>query len=169
MDKRWIYILIILIIGVICLFFIVESSTTVGTANVNLDTFTLTMPSDYNIEDSNGGYLEIYNKNTREKLAIKDLGKKNNFSSEMGNKLSALEANENVTLIKNTTITCKNITAQSIYYEKVQGTINRATYFNKYNHSFSIESYNFHDNSTMEKNIIFLMDNLRPDYKQKQS
>ena len=32
MDKRWIYIIIILLIGVTALFFIVQSSTTLGSA-----------------------------------------------------------------------------------------------------------------------------------------
>lgn len=169
MDKRWIYIFIIFILGIVCLFFIVQTSTTVGTANVNLDKFTLTLPSEYNIEDNNGKYLEIYNKDTKAKIAIKDLGKKSNFAKDMQEKASALEAHENVTVVKNTTITVKNMTVPSIYYEKVQGNVNRVTYFTKYDHSFSIECYNFHDNSSMEKHTLFLMENLRPDYKQKQS
>ena len=44
MDKRWIYILIILIIGVISANLIIGSSNTVGTANTNLDKFTVSLP-----------------------------------------------------------------------------------------------------------------------------
>lgn len=169
MDKRWIYIFIIFIIGIVCLFFIVDSSTTVGKANINLDKFTLTLPSPYNIEENNGKYLEIYNKNTKEKIAIKDLGKKNNFSKDIGEKLSSLEGNGNITLVKNITVTCDNNSMPGIYYEKLPGTINQVTFFTKYKHSFSIECYNFHDNATMKEDTLFLMENLRPDYKQKQN
>ena len=39
MDKRWIYIIIILLIGVTALFFIVESSTTLGSAETYVHKF----------------------------------------------------------------------------------------------------------------------------------
>ncbi len=169
MDKRWIYILIIFIIGVACLYFIVDSSTTVGKANIYLNTFTITVPSEYNIEDSGETQLQIVNKKTKERIIIKDLTKKKDIHTEMQDRLDALNANENITLIKNTTIVNKNQTYPSIYYEKVTGTINRMTFFNNYKHGFSIECSNFHDNRTIEEHTLFIIDNLRPDYKQKQS
>ncbi len=167
MDKRWIYILIIFIIGVVCLFYIVDSSNTVGRANVNVNTFTLTLPPDYNIDAKKDKYVVIVNKDTRERISIKDLGKIS-IAGEMKNKTSILEQNENVTLIKNMT-TDKNLTTPSIYYERIPDSINRVTYFTKYNHTFAIECHYFHENSTIEKDTLFLMENLRPDYKQKQS
>ena len=77
MDRRWIYIIIIFIIGFAALFYIAESSTTVGSAVIGINTFTTSIPDDYNIENSQNDYATLIKRQTHEKIYIKDEGKGN--------------------------------------------------------------------------------------------
>lgn len=168
MDKRWICILIILIIGAICAYLVVDSSNSVGSANVNVNTFTITLPSEFNIDTKSGQELTLINRQTQEKIQVTDLGKGNSTKSNLTEKIDALNNNTNVTYIENTTLTIGNETYHSIYYEKAPDFVNRIVYVNKFGHLFSIECYNFHDNGTIENNIEYIINSMKPDYKQKQ-
>lgn len=168
MDKRWIYILIIMIIGVTCLYIIVDSSEYVGCANVNVNTFTVTLPSEFNIYDKTSKELIINNRKTQEKIKITDLGKGNSSESNITKMINTLSDNDNVTFIEETTLTICNETFPSIYYEKTPDLLNRITLVYKYGHLFSIDCSNFHDNETININTGLLTDSLKPDYKQKQ-
>ncbi len=167
MDRRWIYILIIAIIGIICLFFIVESSTTIGSANVNINTFTSAIPDSYNIDEEGAKFLKIINRKTGEKIIITDLGKGDYIKTNISAKLDSLNAKEDVTLIKNTTVTAGEYKLPSIYFE-ANDKINQISYIKEYNHTFSIECRYFKDNATMAENVELILNGLKPDFKQKQ-
>ena len=77
MDKRWIYILIIAVIGITCLFFIAESSTTIGKATVKVGHYITTLPDSFNINKNGEEYAKLINRKTNERIFIKDLGKGN--------------------------------------------------------------------------------------------
>ncbi len=168
MDKRWIYILIIAIIGVACGYYIVESSSSVGSANINVDTFVISVPDGFNINSHSGKYLSLINRNSLEMIQIKDLGRGNALKENISDKINNLSRNENVTFINETTYKIGNETYPSIYYEKIDDIVDRVTFVSKYDHLFLIECHNFHDNQTIKENTQKVIDSLKPDYKQKQ-
>lgn len=167
MDKRWIYILVILIIGVSCLYLIVESSTTIGKATVSVNSFLVTAPDSFNIFDDDKYYTDLINRNTREKLFIKDLGKKKDIiNSDMSERVEKLYEDGNYANIKN--ITPYDDDIPTVYYEDSNSTLNQMSYVVKYNHTFFIRASHFHDNATMQKDVKFVIDSIIPNYKQKQ-
>ncbi|WP_407377827.1 hypothetical protein [Methanobrevibacter sp.] len=165
MDKRWIYIIIIFIIGCACLFIVAESSTTIGVANVNLGKFTISIPDSFNIDEDNAKFIRLINRNTGEKITIKDLGKDADINSSMQTELDKIKLNENISVIKETSYKYGNATLPGIYFELTDYS-NNEYYFKKLNHTFSIELSGFKDNST--DHIDSIIDSLRRDPKQKQ-
>lgn len=169
MDKRWIYILIILILGCVCLYFIVDSSTTLGHANTYVGKFTVTLPNGYNVYDDGSDYVIIINRNTNEKITVTNLGKAYDTKKLMGEIRLELNENENISLIRDTEFKCNNVSEPSIYYEMLpDNTANQCLYITVHKHTFLIEAENFKDNATMHRDISSLIDTLKPDPKQKQ-
>lgn len=169
MDKRWIYILIILIIGVSALYFIVDTSTTVGSAIVSLSTFTDTLPDSYNIKASEKEYAIFVNRKTNETIYIGDVGKGNLTDKRFDEKLAELKNDENITSINITGETHNNITLKTIFYEKIpNNTINKASIFMKFDHTFMVNSYNYHDEGRLDYGAHFVIDTLKRDYKKSQ-
>ena len=168
MDKRWIYIIIILLIGVTALFFIVESSTTLGSAETYVHKFTTTIPPSFNIDESGKEYTVLININTGEIIDIRDLGKGDLIESEMYNKTLLLNENPNVTSIKKVTYDLNGTKLPTIAYNTTKNTINQISYFQKYNHTFVITAKNFQDRDYMDHNLEYILNTLKPDLKQKQ-
>lgn len=169
MDKRWIYILIILIAGICTLQYIVDTSTTVGSAIVAIGTYTDTLPESYNIETSERDYAILVNRQTDEKIHIEDLGQGNLTEDGVKARLIELEDNPNITKINYTTEKYNDIILNTIKYEKAPAnTTNKATLFMKFNHTFLLESYNYHDEANLDKGAHFVIDTLKQDYKETQ-
>lgn len=169
MDKRWIYILIIFIVGIATLAFIVDTSTTVGSAIVSISTYTDTVPDGYNIEDSEKDHAVFINRKTNEKIYVGELGKGNLTDKKFDEKVIELSNNENVTNINFTGEVYNNITLKTICYEKLpDNTINKASFFMKFNHTFIVNSYNYHDENKIDEGAHFVIDTLQKDYKKSQ-
>ncbi len=169
MDKRWIYILIILIIGVTCLYFIVDASTTLGSANVNVNSYTITLPSTYNVDSSGKEYVDLINRKTNEKIHVEDLGKGNSINTKLSEKLSELHNDGETDKISNTTVKIDNSAIPTVYYENLtNNTDNQIFYMQKHNHTFIIICNNIQDNDTMMNDVNYIIDTLKPDFKQKQ-
>lgn len=169
MDKRWIYIIIIFIIGFSALFLIVESSTTVGSAVVGINTFTTSIPDTYNIENSQTEEATIVNRQTNEKIYIRDAGKGNLTEKVLDEKLSSLQNNPNITRISQSKESYNNISFKVIEYEKVfNNDSNKAFIFMEYKHTFLIDSKNFKSMDTLNEKTHLVIDTLQPDYKKTQ-
>ena len=169
MDKRWIYILIILIAGLAAMAYIVDNSTTVGSAIVPIGSFTTTLPDGYNIEASEKDHAILIIRKTNEKIYIGELGKGNQTDKFYGEKIIELENNYNVTNISYSDDVYNNITFKSINYEKQpNNTINKASFFMKFDHTFIVESRNYHDKDKMDYGAHFVVDTLQRDYKKSQ-
>lgn len=168
MDKRWIYIIIIAIIGIACLYLIVENTPELGSANVYIGKFTITLPNSFNIEKDGPGFNHLINRNTNEKIWVYDLGEGNLVKENLTYKLDKLGENDNITILEKTSIKLKNGTFPAIYYEKLPNNkISYVTFIQKYNHTFSIESKDYPDNDTLKSDLEFVIDTLKPDLKQK--
>lgn len=167
MDKRWIYIIIILIIGVSALYSIASSSNTIGSATLDVSTFVITLPDQFHIDQAENNMAALINRDTNEKLIITDSGKGDSVDSNIQDTMKKFKKINSVE-IENNTITYKNITIKTVYMIFDDGTINSTTYFMKFNHTFNINANNFNDKESILDNIKFLIDSLERDYKQTQ-
>lgn len=166
MDKRWIYIIIILIIGLSTLYYIVSSSNTVGSASVDVSSFIITLPGDFHIDMTDDAGATIIDRTTDEKLIITDLGKGKSIDNLTRDDLKKSKKMKSVK-IENETVSLNNITIKTVFVID-DDTINSTSYFMKFNHTFSIDAYNFNDKDTLYDNIDFIIDSLKRDYKQTQ-
>ncbi len=169
MDKRWIYILIIAIIGFACLFYIVDNSSTLGSASVYVNKFKVTLPHDYNVAGDGKTYMDAINKKTNEHIIIKDVGKGNLISSEFVKRADTLINNENISSVDYSTIdiNCENLS--TIEYKSINNNnINKIIFLTKEDHTFTFECKDFHNETKLENDVSFLMDTLMRDVKQKQ-
>lgn len=168
MDKRWIYILIILIIGLTCLFFIVESSNNIGKASSKIGKCIVTIPDSMNIKTSENKNLELINRETNEKIQIQDCGKGNFTAENYTLELENLKNTDEVIDIQNTTVVVENDKMPTLCYKFENGTYNQISVLYKHNHTFLIKSMNFKDNNTINKDVESIVESLKIDYKQKQ-
>lgn len=171
MDKRWIGILIILIIGCCCMYFIVDSSTTVGNAMTVVNKTVVTLPNHFSIEESGRDYAKIVNKNTNEKVSFKDLGKKDSALDSFNNKLNKLKKDPGIDVINNSIIDMNNTKVYKIECQNLtaENTTNISIcYAYTCHHTFLIQFKNYNDNTNLDKDLEFLISNMKPDYKQSQ-
>lgn len=171
MDKRWILILIVIIMAVVCGYFIVSSSNTVGNAIVDVNKFTVTVPPGFGIESSTADTTTLIKKGGVEKVSIKDLGKKDIALSEYNKKLKSMSKNGDIEIISNTTDSRDNLTIDTIKYQdysKENLTNQSITYLYTYERTFSVKLTGFSDVNYMDDVLTFIADTLKPDYKKSQ-
>ncbi len=171
MDKRWIGILIILIAGCACMYYIVDTSTTVGTSITVVNKTVVTVPNDFSIEDSGSNTAKIINEETHEKIYFKDLGKKDIALDSFNKKLKELGGDSNIQIINNSTVKINNISAYKI--DCVNYTTENATnisfcYAYTCYHTFSIQLKDYNDNVKLDKDLDYIISNMKPDFKQSQ-
>lgn len=163
MDKRWIYILIIAVIGITCLFFIAESSTTIGKATVKVGHYITTIPDSFNINKNGEQYAKLINRKTNERIFVKDLGKGDLIKNNMSERLESLNFDEQYSNVKNITL---DGGIPCVYYEDSNNTFNIISYTNKYNHTLLVKCTSFRDNKTMLEDAKYVIDSATPNYKQ---
>lgn len=166
MDKRWIAIFIILIIGVTCMYFVVDSSNTVGSAIADVNKSTITIPHGFSKGDSDTGSILLVNKQGSEKIFIKDLGKSDISKNSFEKKFKSISQEMNI--IKNTTNVTNNVTVYSVYYQNGSEFNESISYFYSCQHTFYMKMSGFKDIADMENNINFIVNTIKPDYKQTQ-
>ena len=171
MEKRWIGILIILIIGCSCMYFLVESSTTVGNAITVVNKTVVTLPGHFSIEDTGSNFAKITNKDTNEKVSFKDLGKKDIALDSFNNKLNELKKDYGINVINNSTIDLNNTKVYKIECQNLttENTTNISIcYTYTCYHTFLVQFKNYNDNTNLNKDLEFLIGNMKPDFKQSQ-
>ncbi len=171
MDKRWIGILIILIIGLCSMYIIVDSSTTVGTAITVVNKTVVTLPSHFSIEDSGNNYAKIVNKDTKEKVSFKDLGKKDIALDSFNNKLNGLNKDSGINVRNSSTIDMNSTKVYKIDFQNLttENTTNISIcYVYTCYHTFSIQFKNYNNDTNLNKDLEFIISNMKPDFKQSQ-
>ena len=171
MDKRWIGILIILIVGCICMYHIVDTSTTVGNSITVVNKTVVALPNELSIDDSGSNSAKLVNKDTREKVYIEDMGKADIASDSFNKKLKEVEHDSNIQINNNSTVKIKNVTVYRVDCENF--TTENATnisicYAYTCYHTFLIQFKNYSDNIRLDKNLDYLITNMKPDFKQSQ-
>ena len=171
MDKRWIGILIILIIGCCCMYFIVSSSDTVGTAITDVNKTVVTLPHGFSIGDDDKGSVTLVSKHSDEKIHIKDLGKNDTAKKSCDEKLYELNHDSNMNVLKNYTSNISNFNVYRIDFEdlsKENVTNVSSAYIYTCNHTFLIKMYNYNNQTGLDDDLTFIINTLRPDFKQSQ-
>lgn len=171
MDKRWILILITIIIAACCGYFIVSSSDTVGNAIVDVNTFTLTVPPGFGIDSSTIDTTNLIKRDGIEKISIKDLGKHDIASKEFNKKLKSLSKNADIEVLDNATNTKGDYKLYTITYKsdsQKELLTQSVSYIYTYEHTFSIDMNGFSDKTQMNDVLSFIAKTLQPDYKKSQ-
>lgn len=169
MDKRWIIIIIILIVGISSLYYIANESMRLGKAIGTIDNVIITLPTDFKISEETQTSSEIMNRNTDDRINIELIKQKNRAKVLMKDKLEDLKS-EDAEDINNYTQKISNITTYTISYQNVSSdtpvnyTVN---FINKLNKTFVITTYNYDNNATQLKDLTYIIDTIRLDYKVK--
>ena len=158
MDKRWVLIIIILIIGLGSMYIIVDNSTTVGSAITTFSKTTITIPDGFSVEDTSNSVLELYNKNNNEKIQIKEMH--TNFTAT----LLEQQDFENIT---NRTFDLDDINITQTILKSENDTFVISSFY-QYNHTYIIIMVGYDNLDTTTQDLDCILYTLRPDYKQAQ-
>lgn len=170
MDKRWIAILFIIIIACGCGYYIIKSSSTVGNAIADVNTHSVTLPYGFSVGHSESNSIALIDKNTNEKIYIKDVGKGDSAASSFNSNLKKLSKEKEV--INNTTKTTdNNVVIYIAHYVDLnnESLKNQSiAYYYTYGHTFQLKLSGFNDISNLDDKITFIADTTHPDYKKPQ-
>lgn len=167
MDKRWIGILVIIIIACLCGYLVVNSSNTVGNAITDVNKSTVTLPHDFSVETSDSESTTLINKNTGSKIFIKDLGKKDVALDKFNEKFKNLSSDKSIVIEKNTSTVNDEIQMYSVFY-KNDSEYRSFSYVHTYNHTYLIKGSGFSDANDLINKINFVANTIQPDYKKSQ-
>ena len=168
MDKRWILIIIIAIIGLSSMYLIVDESMTVGSAITTFSKTTITIPEGFSVEDTSNNLLTLYNKNNNEKIEIYDFGKGNTIKEMQTNITSEILEEEGLNNVTNRTINLEDTEISQTILKNGSNSKVVISYFYKYNHTYSIIMTGYKKLNTTTQDLDWILCTLRPDYKQSQ-
>ena len=171
MDKRWISILIIIIIAVCCGYLVVSSSNTVGSAIVDVNKSTVTLPSDFSIVGSESTNVNLLKRSTSEKIFIKDLGKLDDAKESFDRKLDYFLMTEDIEVLDNKTNLTSEFDCYAIYYQNISDaeSANQSDiYVYKYNHTYLLKFSGYSDINQMNHDLDVVVNTLKLDYKKSQ-
>lgn len=171
MDKRWILLIIIAIIGIGCMYNIVSNSTSIGTPITTLNKTIVTIPNDYTVGDSDKKSTELFNdSNVEQKIYMEDLGEGNFSLNKFNNKLKQLSNDKNIKIIKNVTNSTGGRDTHTIYYQELDSPqeYKSVSYISCINHTYYFKLYGYENIDGMDYPLKFIVDTLQPDYKRSQ-
>ncbi|WP_458405612.1 hypothetical protein [Methanobrevibacter sp.] len=158
MDKRWIAILLILIAGLISMYLIVDASHTVGNAVTVIDDVSVTVPPGYKTDVSHSENAKLVN-GEGNRIYIECTGKGNHSVKDCKKEIKSITNKGLLEVINQTNNTFKTKNATS-------GKITSYFFFEKHDRSFMLRLSNFDNDTIMKKDIDFIIDNIKPDFKQ---
>ena len=165
MDKRWIGIIIILLVGLSAMFLIVESSTTVGHALAVSGDLSITIPQGFKVGETGATHVSMYNQD--DNIIFVDYLQKGNKSLEYyENNLTDLKNNPDITILGNssngTTYTIKYINPNSKYKTHNETLV----FFVAEGRTLSMKLVQYDNFKNQDEHIKFIIDNIKHDYKQ---
>ena len=160
MDKRWIGIILILLAGLACMYYIVDSSTTVGNAISVINDVSISVPPGMKISVDNRNDVTFLNENTNESIFIECVDKKPEKAFDKY--ITSFENSNNVEMTNRS-----NSTIQLIDFKNVDTGQNTSfALFKKVNHSFIMKMNKYSDLKHQDKEMNYVIDNLVNDFKQ---
>ena len=160
-------IIAILIVGISCMYVIVDNSYTIGNAITTFSKTTVTLPHGFSVGETNTKSAELYNKQNNEKIDIHDLGKENRVKNIFKNMTETCKNDSNYSNIKNDTKKVNEVDVFQITME-TNNTISSSSVFYHYNHTYRVDMSGFNDANKVNEILEFIITTLQPDYKQSQ-
>ena len=165
MDKRVIMIIAILIVGISCMYVIVDNSTSIGKAITTFSKTSITLPNGFSVGETDSKSAQLYNKRSNEKINIYDLGKGDSTKEKFKNVTDIYKNNPDCHDLNETTRTVNNITILQLNMEKNNTLSSRAVFYD-YNHTYLVDINGFEDMNKLNNDLEFIVSTLQPDYKQ---
>jgi len=153
------------------MYFIVDSSTTVGTAITDVNKSVVTLPDGFYIGTSEKNSVTLNGKEHNEKIHIRDYGKPDTVKEHFEDKLYELSHDSEMNVLNNNTLNISNFKVYQINYEDYSSgniTNTSSNYVFTCNHTFLIKMSNYDNDEKLTKDLTFILDTLKPDYKQSQ-
>lgn len=156
MDKRYLIIFIIIILCCVNLYVISDYSDVIGTASLNIDNYTCSLPQGFSFYKSGNNEFTIYNSESGMYVNIYS-NPNDNYTSMLAN----INGSKDRTLLSEGTININNVDIQSIYYNYTDSNTNvvstrAAFYFTFDETDFKILISNFDYNNEREDTIRIL-------------
>lgn len=170
MDKRWISILIIIIIACGCGYLIIQSSDTVGNAIVDVNKSQVTIPSGFS-GDSDLDSATFLDKSNSKSIYVKDLGKIDNALSNFKNFENELNNDKDIDIQSNDTVKIGDITVYTVYYINSTDSNSKLmsnSYLYSYEHTYLVKMKGFDNQDELNKNLEKIVKTIKPDYKKSQ-
>ena len=165
MDKRWIGIIIILLVGLSAMFLIVESSNTVGHALAVVGDLSVTIPNGFKVGETSANDASMANSEGGT-IFLKYISKGKNSLRYFEGNLTDLKNNSNITVLdysSNGTIhTIKYVNPNS-KYENHNETL---VFFEKEGRTLSMKLVKYTHFEHQDEDINFIINNIKIDYKQ---
>lgn len=171
MDKRWILILIIAIIAIICGYVVVSSSNTVGNAIIDIHKSTAVLPPDFSVTGSESYKVELTKRGEVEQIYIEDLGKKDIAQERFKEKMKELSHEDDIKILQNSTNTTNKYKYYVVYYQNSSNPHSgylSTSYLYSHNHTFIFKCSKFHSIDEINENLKLLVTTIKPDYKKSQ-
>ena len=154
MDKRYLLILVVIIICGINLSIIVNNSDVVGSASVSVGKYLFSMPEGFNMHENNGNSVVIQNNDS---VTI-NFDTALDSSDTYNNRLRYIDNQTTNKILSKGTLTIGNIKVDSVYYQSENHTNNSAFYFKKDNKPFKIVVSNFNYNNGRNLTLNYVSD-----------
>lgn len=168
MDKRYLLIILIIIVCLINMSLIVNFSDEIGTASVSVDRYIFSIPSDFSLLDSNDHSVVIGHKDNNFRITV-FVDNDNNFT----NRIAKINSTPEDSLLSMGSINCDGVEVHSVYYthsyDSSKPPLNQSLfYFEKEGASFRVLmsdfNYELDRNNTIDY-ITVIVNSLRLDYK----
>ncbi len=166
MDKRWLTISIILIIGLGCMYWVASTSTSVGSAVTIVNDVSVTLPHGFKISVSDADQATLIDEGSNETIFMKYLSDGNNSLNEYKKEIKAMSGNSALEIVDNSS----NKTVHTLYCKNWDKDANYSlTYFEKFDRTLLIKMENYDDTEKQNSDMMYIINNLQPDYKQSRS
>lgn len=161
MDRRWIGILIIMLIGMGCMYFIVDNSNTVGNAITVVNDVSIVLPTGFKISDTHSNEALLSSESNNESIFIECIVDKNP-EKEFTKKITSFQNKNNVELKNLSNKTIKHINFKDVDSEKSTSFI----LFENLGHPFIMKMENYESADKQDNDMTFIIGNMKHDFKQ---
>ena len=161
MDKRWYGIIIILIVGLGCMYLVASSSSSVGSAVIIVNDLSVTLPDNFKINHNYDDLIELKNRDNNETIIVQYIKDGNYSLNEYNKELK----NESLDIINKSS----DGKVHTIYCKDKDGGIYSLSYFEAYDRTVLIKMMNYSDYGKEQKDMMYVIDTIQPDFKQDRS
>ena len=167
MDKRYLLIIVIILICSVNLFLISISSDIIGGASVNFKDYTFSIPKNFDLLSSDDQYVKLNNPDIGWiHITYDDIRENNDYK----HRINYIENRSDMTILRNGTLNVGNTTVYSVFFQRQDSNsiINDSSFiFDQYGHRFtiSVAGYDYSSYNEIVDTVIFLIESLRHNYK----